>query len=854
MELFHPAGSNLSSTTAVDFVSDEISACQSCRRRKLKCSRELPHCSHCQRLGESCLYDRERQRPGFKGGVINGLNRRLELLERILLDEDGSPKTRFIDEENSGFLHPELPPTTNSPQFSTHSTTAQLAPHHAPEPSNSSRAKTRDRDEELNISFGFNRSLQPGNARKRQRLDGEEEVPSIVLDNPLPPDTLVRIAVKTFCDIQHPWIPFLHLSRFRDHYLHNGVTSPESRVILYAIVVAAINHISEDESCMNRLSMEAYAMNSQQVVMLTAMDSLSIENIQALIIIAFHYIGSGNIFKAWPIVGSLTRTVQYLQLTAEPDDTSLPSLFPPLLLLERPIDWTESEDRRRIFWNVFQLDRFCSVTTGWNPSLTSADVHCRLPCDGGLWRRQEAVTTPYFGIWDNRAAKIGKSLAAIPTMYNEDSDVERSGNSSQSKLTFADISKLGAFAYCIEATESLSQITEFFLRQSIDVQNQQGVNSWLTRFKELDLRLVHWKMFLPQKWQDSNISEDKASISMDPNLTLAHITHNTSTILLHQHIAFPPNNLKMLVRLPSVCSAETCQLAARETASISAKYLKHTTHGITNHQFAFCAFVAARILLVCWRVQFSELDPAFASLVNSLQLMSLHWNGYRDFTRGEARPAQQHNLAGQYAQYLIDLQQECTDSSSFEIDADLGCLLPPSAIPDRFRGSQSTRLPSWVRSRRKRSTDDGKVTDRREYGRQAAATTPQARSQRSNSSWSPVAIDDTNIQSHSRLNNIVGIEEAMSGQNQPFQQHQPQTSHTARQSMVPPTGQPANQILSLTDIQRTPGAIDNDLMATSYELLGQEFLGMDRVITLDGANFDLHWNGWDDSAYHFQRE
>ncbi|RDW66826.1 hypothetical protein BP5796_09575 [Coleophoma crateriformis] len=854
MELFHPAGSNLSSTAAVDLVSDEISACQSCRKRKLKCSRELPHCSHCQRLGESCLYDRERQRPGFKSGVINGLNRRLELLEQILLDENGSPKTRFINEESSGFLHPELPPSTNSPQFSIHSTTAQLAPLHAPELSNDSRGRTRDGDEGLDISFGINRSLQPGNARKRQRLDGEGEVPSNVLDNPLPPDTLVRIAVKTFCDIQHPWIPFLHLSRFRDHYLHNGVTNPESRVILHAIVVAAMNHISEDESCMNRLSMEAYAMNSQQVVMLTAMDSLGIENIQALIIIAFHYIGSGDIFKAWPIVGSLTRTVQYLQLTAEPDDTCLPSLFPPLLLLERPIDWTESEDRRRIFWNVFQLDRFCSVTTGWNPSLTSADVHCRLPCDGGLWRRQEAVITPYFGIWDKRAAKIGKSLVAIPTMYNEDSDGERNGTNSQSKLTSADISKLGAFAYCIEATESLSQITEFFLRQSIDVQNQQGVNSWLTRFKELDLRLVHWKMFLPQKWQDSNISEDKASISMDPNLTLAHITHNTSTILLHQHIAFPPNNLKMLVRLPSVCSAETCQLAARETASISAKYLKHTTHGIASHQFAFCAFVAARILLVCWRVQFSELDPAFASLVNSLQLMSLRWNGYRDMTRREARPAQKHNLAGQYAQYLIELQEECTDSSSFEIDADLGCLLPPSAIPNRFRRCQSTRLPSWVRSRRKCSTDDGQATNKREYGRQASATTPQASSRRSNSSWLPVAIDDANIQSRNRLNNIVGIEEAMSGQSQPFQKHQPQTLPAARQCIISPTGQPVNQNLSLPDVQRTPGAIDNDLMATSYELLGQDFLGMDRVITLDEANFDLHWNGWDDSAYHFQRE
>jgi hypothetical protein len=104
-------------------------------------------------------------------------------------------------------------------------------------------------------------------------------------------------------------------------------------------------------------------------------------------------------------------------------------------------------------------------------------------------------------------------------------------------------------------------------------------------------------MFLPPKWKDSNISHDAALINMDPNLTLAHITHNTSMILLHQHIAYPPLDWKELVKLPSVCSAETCQLAAVETAYISQKYLKYTAVGIVNSQFAFCVFVAARALL-----------------------------------------------------------------------------------------------------------------------------------------------------------------------------------------------------------------------------------------------------------------
>lgn len=84
---------------------------------------------------------------------------------------------------------------------------------------------------------------------------------------------------------------------------------------------------------------------------------------------------------------------------------------------------------------------------------------------------------------------------------------------------------------------------------------------------------------------------------MDPNLTLAHITHNASMILLHQHIAYPASQLSKLLRLPSSCSVETCHLAAIEISSISQQFLMHCGDGIVVAQFAFCAFIAGRVLL-----------------------------------------------------------------------------------------------------------------------------------------------------------------------------------------------------------------------------------------------------------------
>lgn len=132
----------------------------------------------------------------------------------------------------------------------------------------------------------------------------------------------------------------------------------------------------------------------------------------------------------------------------------------------------------------------------WNTSLTSDNVRRRLPADGGLWHKEDGVTTPYFGIWDKSVAKIGNSIAFLPGNYpspehSHDAHVAapvRSG--AQAGLSDMNMTTIGAFAYCIEATESLSRITTYFLQQKIDFQDKSQVSDWLTRFKELDLRLV----------------------------------------------------------------------------------------------------------------------------------------------------------------------------------------------------------------------------------------------------------------------------------------------------------------------------------------------------------------------------
>ncbi|KAJ5988960.1 fungal-specific transcription factor domain-containing protein [Penicillium waksmanii] len=673
-----PTNSNEeTSTTGAD---QERPSCQGCRRRKLKCSRESPTCSQCNRLESPCIYDTKRSKPGLKTGAVEGLSRRIEVLEDTLREvqargsgssgggnQPSSPENGRLDGVVNllSTVCLELCKFNSRNTRATNDSTSERIYQHSP---------GSERDGSLDSPV----THQP---RKRRRVDTCGN-PNIELQLPLEdleatsslpaPDVLEEI-VDTYFERVHPWIPIIHETRFRRR-MHDPDQRGSLVVILHAILVAAIRFKCSSSSTASQVDAESRARRSRSIVVLTAMDSLSVENLQALIIIAFDDIGNGNTSRAWSIVGSLTRTVEYLRLSVEDEDHDTQRLLKPLLSLPPSRKWVEEEERRRVFWNIFNLDRFCSVATGWNTSLTADDVHRRLPADGGLWHREEQVTTPFFGIWDRSEARIGNSIAFLPAQYSSipkspESPTESPAQYGSPQLaspgtTQPDMSTVGAFAYCVEATESLSRVTTFFLQQKINFHDRREVSSWLTRFKELDLRLVHWKMFLPQKWRDSNISRQPTLVNMDPNLTLAHVTHNTSMILLHQRIGYPPAEWANIVRLPSVCSAETCQNAAIEIQNMTAKYLDntHIIHPVSN-QFVFCVFVAARVLLVHWRYYNTELTQELWYLVDSLEEMARRWRGSTSLAS-----LQNRCLASTYADHLRDLHRRCLAAPNFNVD------------------------------------------------------------------------------------------------------------------------------------------------------------------------------------------
>ncbi|KAK9489375.1 fungal-specific transcription factor domain-containing protein [Lipomyces doorenjongii] len=682
-------------------------ACLACRKRKRRCSRTQP-CFQCTKNNLACEYDELKSKPKLKAGVLQSHSERLDNLEKMFLGQCLILRQIFTPVmENLTALASSAVPELVAKLGGDNIDSAGEALLSL---SNGKVASLDNAVKELRHDFGLpsrkrHRSFSPGaqsdesdptipamngrellefNSRghhmttnQRTRQHSISNMTNGFTDRPtngtscltemlstfrevqsyLPPDDLMSSLIGIYFETSHPWIPVLHREKFEGQ-----LRRPDGKqcldVILHAIVVATVR-FSWDARLKDKGVREKLVQACRQYVILKSIESYSVENLQASIIVAFDSIGGGKGPRSWAIVDSMTRTVEHLRLSVEDDDgdakeSASSNVADPLVaqaqkfmtrmtFLKKSESWIESEERRRVFWNVFLLDRFCSISTGWNPSLTAVDVQRRLPTNGELWAENKPAKARYFGL----------QTFPSPSSLTVDYDSE-------------EVTALGGFSYCVEASEYLSTVTRFFLQQDVTPKSITQLQEWIFGFKDLDLRLAKWKFDLPAQWREAKVKhmrkkddERKNDALMDENLTLAHITHNTSVILLHQFVAYPIASWQVVFMKSSQrSSAETCIAATKEICHMTRRYLG-VMHGIVNPQFAFCLLVCGRMLLSHSSFTKTSLLPEFEFIVDSLGDMARRWHGvYFDDPIDNLASKFQRGLINTRAQMVINEYQK----------------------------------------------------------------------------------------------------------------------------------------------------------------------------------------------------
>ncbi|KAJ6785235.1 hypothetical protein PWT90_05113 [Aphanocladium album] len=574
--------------------SDETPACQLCRKKKAKCSRGQP-CTQCLKSGADCVYEDKRSKGGVKFGVIERLNQRIDAVEHMFLGQSilmqQFMRVQDFSKPNAGlqeFMSKDLASSTDRVRQALSEAACSAR-----------EAETRDTDRGQHSSGRKRRSEESLETAQAQMQKRPRVLTTTIgaTTQCAPVETILEVYFKLI----HPWIPVLHpatfLNRAREANRTDGIT-----LIMQAITSMAVpyvNNSAETETTSEHLS------QLRRDIIISAIESSSKEAIQALILVAFDTIRRGLSRSPWSLVSIICRKIEALQLNAEEkrEDHSLATFFTqPMEQLEPPTAWIEVEERRRVFWGAFLLDRFCSITTGSNPNISSKSIQRRLPCDGCMWELDQCVETSFFKIHDqtqdNMEAGDETDDAPFPPVYNDSEGP----------------TGIGGLAYTIEATESLYLVTKFHERHPLEPNSSGQLSGWLHKFRQLDSRLLQWELCLTHRWREVRVVDGY----IDPNLTIAHMTHNAAIITLHSRLAQPPRQARAwLSSLVSGASKEACVVAAIKIDRIARRFLDASS-GIPPHQFALCIYIACNTLLRWKATRVSETVSSLIAVLSQV--------------------------------------------------------------------------------------------------------------------------------------------------------------------------------------------------------------------------------------------
>lgn len=398
-------------------------------------------------------------------------------------------------------------------------------------------------------------------------------------DPDLPPYELLYNLVDLYFKHVNTWCPILDRNTIVETLVEGAPTEPD-RILLHAMVVASLRF-------MPRLEHARQYEISKQKVQLYGLAHANVRSLQALVIISLDAVGAPD-GPSWNILALVARKITQLGLGVE-KTFSLPDAA-----LPQPKSWIEDEERRRLFWMVYILDRYATIGTSLEFVLDEAKTDRSLPCRYDLFSENRPVETRWF--------REGR-------MINKPEN-------------------LGSFSYHCEVLRILSRVHKW-LNTPVDINNPVEVERWQKTYWDLDGELDSWLFHLPDEYGKISQfchSDPNSKIS---NWIILHAAYVTTAIRLHSAAAYP--SVHSHIFKPSFRAMQRCLAAVVSLREIVLDVVRTEMLDLLGPAFALSLWTAARLLIVHASVG-HELDPNIGFLVSILDQMGQHWPVARKYT------------------------------------------------------------------------------------------------------------------------------------------------------------------------------------------------------------------------------
>lgn len=597
--------------TAESNGSLEGRSCENCRRSKLKCSRSHP-CDKCVTKGIQCIYELSDKKRGPRPGYIDELYRRIDALEHMMLGQ--------------ALLNNREP--------------ALKTPSSLDDAVRDERKRLEELGRNHQIQHGHQQHPQtPGSSNLSRyhcdaldrQLRAETTSPDAAQDSHN--DLFSRELLLQLSDIYRhqiqPWLPILRQPDLNAAIAEHDPSSSSSLTPILEAMTAAAAPYATGLS----VDVEKHFSLLQQLGSQELFRSANLDQIRVTLVLQFLLFGNGQILDHWGLVAYPVQLALRAGLHLEDHHlTTVHRDFRRLVKMDYGgTSWTGRESVRRLFWVLFLQDQFAAIFSGTSVCFDVATIRRLLPCDGQRWYDGNPVQTREF---------VPASVAMQLQLHGD--------------------SGLGGLAYLIEATEVLTMVTAFARRATATKASKPDIRDFLREFLSLDLTLTNWKASLPPRYHQASYDETGY---MDHNVTLAHLTHNTSGILLHQvlYTVWGARDAEVGVNSSLLSRLVLVKQAAKESTKICSRFLLHRPY-LASPQFVFCQFIAARALLAYSSWMMEPVDDDFGILYTSLGESAKRWIGQENNQRRESLAAMlRERLSTDLHQPgSIDLATPCT--------------------------------------------------------------------------------------------------------------------------------------------------------------------------------------------------
>ena len=344
------------------------------------------------------------------------------------------------------------------------------------------------------------------------------------------------------------------------HANYQSVTVPTYIIVFKAI--AAVTLADAKSAKLKQLSTndrKRLVQSFRCQVVMEAMGSLSLQSLQALLIITILDYGAGKFSDCWNLIAVCKGMATQLGLRDLIRDDSSERLFTvPPRMLPPPSNSIEREERVRAYWMIETLDGYTTLGASWNLCLLRPPLTKVLPCNEDDWD----CTEPLLDFF-----------------------------------AFGNFESPSSFAlYVSFVTNELFEV-HHFLQQSYHTSTQEECQTWDREFRKVEAYLKDWRA------RNNTIAGPFASyvaspgrtVRFDPTIVLANTGYNIAIIALNSRLALPPHGFENYLDDKSP-ALERCLDACNDLAAIIGAVSDKDLLCICPH-FIFDMFVAARFFL-----------------------------------------------------------------------------------------------------------------------------------------------------------------------------------------------------------------------------------------------------------------